>query len=595
MPQQKAIIIGAGPAGLTAALEFLRRSAIKPVVLEASNDIGGISRTVKYKGYRMDIGGHRFFSKSDRVMQWWLDLMPPADTEAGAPTGVNLSYQGKTRQMPVAVSQTVSARGARSNKSTGGVATLEIDTETEETEADGTPHAERHGHTETLITHPPADPDLVMLVRPRKSRIYFLRRFFDYPIALNGATLTNLGPVRTAKIGVSYMTSRISQIKPERSLQDFLINRFGRQLYLTFFKSYTEKVWGTPCETISAEWGAQRIKGLSLTTAVKHFVKKSFTSTRNTGDLAQKGTDTSLIERFLYPKLGPGQLWEHAACLVKRKGGQIHMQWKVSRIHVEGNRVLWIESVSPTGERRRDGDAADVFFSTMPMRELIQCITFEEPGRTVPANVQEVAQGLQYRDFITVGLLADKLKVHESDGSALKDTWIYIQEPDVLLGRLQIFNNWSPHLLADPSKVWIGLEYFCYDTDPLWRMPDDELKKFAIAEVEKIGILSADAVSDAHVERVPKTYPAYFGTYDRFEELRAFTDSFENLFLVGRNGMHKYNNQDHSMLTAMTAVDNILKGDYSKAPLWSINTEQEYHEEKDTPQVAGKEAAAQAA
>ena len=572
---KSAVIIGAGPAGLTLALEFLRHSSVHPVVLEASADIGGISRTVKYKGYRMDIGGHRFFSKSDRVMAWWLDLMPPADTEEGAPTGVTISYQGKTRAVPVPLAQP-------EEPPLRGMGPLETDTDTDASDADDTDYPGAHGRTATVITHAPVDPDLVMLIRPRKSRIYFLRRFFDYPIALNGATLANLGAVRTVKIGVSYITSRMAQIKPERSLQDFLINRFGRQLYLTFFKSYTEKVWGTPCETISAEWGAQRIKGLSLTTAVKHFVKKTFHGKKQApADLAQKGVDTSLIERFLYPKFGPGQLWEHAADLVTQTGGEIHMQWTTKRIHIRGDRVLWIESVNPAGGTRRDGDVDDVFFSTMPMRELIQCMTFEEAGRTVPANVLEVANGLQYRDFITVGLLADRLKVHEKDGTALKDTWIYIQEPDVLLGRLQIFNNWSPHLLVDPSKIWIGLEYFCYDTDPLWAMQDDELKKFAIAEVEKIGILSPGAVSDAHVERVPKTYPAYFGTYDRFDELRAFTDSIENLFLVGRNGMHKYNNQDHSMLTAMTAVDNILRGDYSKASLWGINTEQEYHEEKD--------------
>ncbi|MEO8737786.1 MAG: hypothetical protein ABI380_14750, partial [Edaphobacter sp.] len=210
-------------------------------------------------------------------------------------------------------------------------------------------------------------------------------------------------------------------------------------------------------------------------------------------------------------------------------------------------------------------------------RELVQAI-----DAPVPDNVREVSEGLQYRDFITVGLLADRLKVHEPDGGLLKDTWIYVQEPDVLLGRLQIFNNWSPYLVADPDKVWIGLEYFCYETDDLWKMTDEELKRFAIAEVAKIGILNAEDVTDGHVVRVPKTYPAYFGTYDRFDELREFTDGFENLFLVGRNGMHKYNNQDHSMLTAMTAVDGILAGDLDKATLWEINTEQEHHEEKRT-------------
>jgi protoporphyrinogen oxidase len=374
------------------------------------------------------------------------------------------------------------------------------------------------------------------------------------------------------------MKSRVSQIAPEKSLEDFLINRFGRQLYLTFFKSYTEKVWGTPCNEISAEWGAQRIKGLSLTTAVKHFVKKAFSGKKKGGgDLAQKGTDTSLIERFMYPKFGPGQLWEHVAEQICKKGGEIHMGWRVDRIHcsVEGGvrRVVSIDAVNEKGERQTF--AGDYFFSTMPMRELVEAM-----DAPIPANVREVSAGLQYRDFITVGLLADRLKVKEPDGGLLKDTWIYVQEPDVILGRLQIFNNWSPYLVADPTKVWIGLEYFCYDTDDLWKMPDEALKKFAIAEVAKIGILNAEDVSDGHVVRVPKTYPAYFGTYDRFEELREFTDGFENLFLVGRNGMHKYNNQDHSMLTAMTVVDGLVAGHVDKTALWGINTEQEYHEEK---------------
>jgi protoporphyrinogen oxidase len=387
--------------------------------------------------------------------------------------------------------------------------------------------------------------------------------------------LKNLGVVRMVRVGTSYAFSRVNQIKPEKSLEDFLINRFGRELYLTFFKSYTEKVWGTPCNEISAEWGAQRIKGLSLTTAVKHFVKKLFRGNSKAHDVAEKGTDTSLIERFMYPKFGPGQLWEHVAELIQQKGGEIHMGWKVDRLNFEEGtkHVVSVDAVRDDGERRTF--AGDYFFSTMPMKELVRAM------RTpVPANVQEVSDGLQYRDFITVGLLADRLKVKEPDGGLLKDTWIYIQEPDVLLGRLQIFNNWSPYLVSDSTKVWIGLEYFCYDTDDLWKMADDDLKKFAIAEVAKIGILEADAVSDAHVVRVPKTYPAYFGTYDRFDELREWTDSFENLFLVGRNGMHKYNNQDHSMLTAMHAVDGIVAGKIDKKALWEINTEQEYHEEK---------------
>jgi protoporphyrinogen oxidase len=500
---KRAIIIGAGPAGLTAALEFLRRSDVTPIVLEASHEIGGISRTVRYKGNRMDIGGHRFFSKSDRVMQWWLDMMPPEQDSRSSQAG---------------------------------------------------------------------DTDLVMLVRPRKSRIYYQRKFFDYPINLTTHTLLQLGPAQTLAIGASYLKSRMSQIKPEKSLEDFLINRFGRRLYLAFFKSYTEKVWGMPCDAISAEWGAQRIKGLSLMAAVKHFAKGIF-SRKKMKDVSQKETETSLIERFLYPKFGPGQLWEHVADLVRAGGGEIHLGWRVDKIHCDGKRVLSIDATNDVGERLTF--AGDYFFSTMPMRELISAI-----DAPVPENVREVSEGLQYRDFITVGLLVDRLKVHEPDGSLLKDTWIYVQEPDVLLGRLQIFNNWSPHLVADPDKVWIGLEYFCYETDDLWKMSDEDLQRFAIAEAAKIGILNAEDVKDAHVVRVPKTYPAYFGTYNRFDELRSFTDGFENVFLVGRNGMHKYNNQDHSMLTAMTAVDGILSGHVDRSALWEINTEQQYHEGK---------------
>ena len=562
---RRAIIIGAGPAGLTAALELLRQTDVVPLVLEATDEIGGISRTIRYKGNRMDIGGHRFFSKSDRVMQWWMDLMPPEVNEAEADQAI--SYQGKQRvvAVPARLPQEPVLRGA---------GPILIATDTDETDVEDRPRADARGHTETIVVAPTvAERDRVMLIRPRKSRIYYLRTFFDYPIRLTVQTLRALGVKRTIRVGVSYLWSRLRKIQPERSLEDFLINRFGRELYLTFFKSYTEKVWGTSCSAISAEWGAQRIKGLSLTTAVKHFVKKSLMR-RNTGDVAQKGTDTSLIERFMYPKFGPGQLWEHVAELVCERGGEVLKGWVVDRVRCEGDRVVAIEAVHAGGERREF--AGEYFFSTMPMKDLVRAM-----DAPVPAAVREVSEGLEYRDFITVGLLADRLKVKETDGGLLRDTWIYVQEPDVQLGRLQIFNNWSPHLVADPTKVWIGLEYFCYETDDLWKMDDEALQRFAIAEVVKIGILDADAVTDGHVVRVPKTYPAYFGTYSRFEELRAWTDRFENLILVGRNGMHKYNNQDHSMLTAMTAVDGIAaNGRVDKAKLWGINTEQEYHEEK---------------
>ena len=515
-------------------------------MLEGSQRIGGISCTIRYKGNRIDIGGHRFFSKSDRVMNWWTELMPVALEGAGSENAAGefaIKYQNQKRLV----------RGAQARQTGRSI---------------------QGGSVAVAV----ADPDCVMLVRPRKSRIYFLRSFFDYPLSLSAATLGRLGLVRTLKIGLSYLKARLLPRKQERTLEDFLINRFGRELYLTFFKSYTEKVWGVPCQQISAAWGAQRIKGLSLRTAIVHFLKKTFARTRrDPSDFAQKDTETSLIEQFLYPKYGPGQLWEHVAGLVREMGGEVRLGWRVVSVHVEDRdgspRIRSIEAQAPDGARLTV--PGDYFFSTMPIRELLNVI-----DTPIPPEIKAISDGLAYRDFITVGILVDRLLVTEPDGSPLKDTWIYIQEPDVLVGRLQIFNNWSPYMVADPTKMWIGLEYFCYDTDPLWNQSDAEIAAFAIGEVAKIGILSAADVRDSCVFRVPKTYPAYFGTYDRFDEIIEYMHRFENLFLVGRNGMHKYNNQDHSMLTAMSSVDNILAGNLDKRGLWKINTEQEYHEEK---------------
>ena len=514
---RKALIIGAGPAGLTAAFEFVKRTDITPVVLEKSQELGGISRTVRYKDNRIDIGGHRFFSKSDRVMNWWMEVMP---VEGAA----SITYQRQSREV---------------------AAPAEV------------PDATRD--------------DRVMLIRNRKSRIYFLRRFFDYPIKLTAETLNGLGLARTIKIGISYAFSVANQIRPEKTLEEFLINRFGKELYLTFFKSYTEKVWGVPCDQISAEWGAQRIKGLSVMTAIKHFLKKK----KPSGDISQKGTETSLIEKFMYPKLGPGQLWEYVAEDVQRKGGVVKKGWNVERLHADGFHITAAEVVNAeTGER--ETIEADYFFSTIPIKELMRSLV-----ASVPANVLEVSDGLIYRDFITVGVLLTKLKIKEAGAKLLTDNWIYIQEPDVVVGRMQIFNNWSPYLVANPDNVWIGLEYFCYETDDLWKKPDAEMIEFAKMEIEKIGIIDKADVLDACVIRVPKTYPAYFGAYERFDEIKSYVSQFDNLFLVGRNGMHKYNNQDHSMLTAMTAVDNIIEGRTDKANLWALNTEMEYHETKD--------------
>jgi protoporphyrinogen oxidase len=520
--EQAAIIIGAGPAGLTAAYELLERTGITPIVLERSDYMGGISRTVNYKGNRIDIGGHRFFSKSDRVMEWWLQFLPLQKVEGEQQ---EIAYQNQKR---------------------------------------------------TLDT-PSAGPDpdsveLVMLVRQRLSRIYFLRRFFDYPITLSGDTVRKLGLMKTIKIGLSYLWSVTFPIRDEKSLEDFFINRFGRELYHTFFKSYTEKVWGVSCKEISAEWGAQRIKGLSILKTLQHMLRKIFKS--RPADLSQKDVETSLIEKFLYPKHGPGQMWEEVARRVKAKGGQILTGWSVNRIEHDGQgQVAAIYATHRDGETRRFTGAH--VFSTMPIKELVSALTpSADPG------IREITDGLQYRDFMTVGLLCNDIKLKDSQGARVKDNWIYIQEPDVLVGRLQMFNNWSPYMVADPSKTWIGLEYFCFEGDGLWKKSDAEMIQLAKDEMSRIGIVDPEQVIDATVIRMPKTYPAYFGTYTRFPEVVEYMNRFENLFLVGRNGMHKYNNQDHSMLAAMVAVDNIVNGVRDRENLWSLNTEQEYHEEK---------------
>jgi protoporphyrinogen oxidase len=527
MSRGKAIIIGAGPAGLTAAFELVTRTGIKPIVLEKDDCVGGISKTVNYRGNRIDIGGHRFFSKSDRVMEWWLARLPLQALPEGH---ASLTYQNARREI----------QGSRT----------------------AAPHADT--------------TDGVMLLRARKSRIYFLRRFFEYPLRLSRATLAKLGALRTLRIGVSYVWASAFPIRDEKTLEHFFINRFGRELYSTFFQSYTEKVWGVPCSRISAEWGAQRIKGLSVWKTLLHAVKTVFKRDART-DLAQKTTETSLIEQFLYPKFGPGQMWDTVAGAVCDSGGEICKGYQVDHIETTNGRIRAIHATeASTGNRvRLEGD---YFFSTMPVRDLIRAMT---PGP--PAHVREVSEGLVYRDFITVGLLLRKLKVSETGehaGKLIRDNWIYIQEPDVRVGRLQIFNNWSPWMVADPEQVWIGLEYFCNEGDELWRLPDVDMIELARRELASIEIIDDADVLDSTVIRIEKTYPAYFGTYDRFQEIRDYVDGFENLFLIGRNGMHRYNNQDHSMLTAMTAVDNIIAGNAAdKRSLWDINTEQDYHEE----------------
>jgi protoporphyrinogen oxidase len=522
---KKAIIIGAGPAGLTAAYELLERTDIVPVILEKTGDIGGISKTVNYKGNRMDIGGHRFFSKSDKVMDWWLNILLLENTQDEE---FVIRYQKRSKVL--------------------------------------TPEKYRTGTKDGT--------DKVMLVRSRLSRIYYLRKFFRYPISISGDMIRKLGVLKISHIGFSYLAAKIRPIKDEKTLEDFFINRFGRNLYETFFKDYTEKVWGSSCKEISAEWGAQRIKKLSVTKAITHAIRSKIAKKDRT--LAQKDTETSLIERFLYPKYGPGQLWEEVARLIVEKGGEIHFHQDIKKVFCDGKKITKLSA-----EDGRTGTATefsgDYFFSTMPVKDLVASLQ-----TTVPPAIAAIAEGLQYRDFITVGLLLKRLKLEEGSepDQLIKDNWIYIQEKDVKIGRLQIFNNWSPHMVQKPDTVWLGLEYFCNQGDELWNMPDDRFIRFAISELEKINIIDSNDVLDSTIVRMEKTYPAYFGTYNQFDKVREYLDGFENLYLIGRNGMHRYNNSDHSMLTAMTAVDNIINHTTSKDNIWSINTEDDYHEEK---------------
>jgi protoporphyrinogen oxidase len=506
MPKKTAIIIGAGPAGLTAAYELLTRTDIHPIIVERSSYMGGIARTINYHGNRMDLGGHRFFSKSDRVLNWWFSHLPLANVD----------------------------------------------------EADRL--------------------DLCMLLRPRKSRIYFLRRFFQYPLQPTWDTFGNLGLWRILKIAFSYLRSALFPIQPATNLEEFFINRFGRVLYRTFFKSYTEKVWGVPCQQIGAEWGVQRIKGLSILEAIRHFLKSS--AGKLQGRASEKDRQTSLIEQFLYPKFGTGQMWEEVARKILVRGGEILSGYEVNGVEARDGRIVAATAQNATGHARRF--TGDYFFSTTSVQELVRAM-----GNTAPAIIREVSEGLQYRDLITVGLLLKKLRLREAgddSGKLISDDWIYIQEPNVLVGRLQVFNNWSPYLVADPAKVWMGAEYYCREGDALWRKSDSEITQLAIGELANIQVIEEEDVLDSTVARMPKSYPAYFGTYGRFSELREFLDSFANLFLIGRNGMHRYNNMDHSMLTAMTAVDNLLAGITNKSNIWAINTEDDYLEAKSSLQ-----------
>lgn len=516
MHKKHAIIIGAGPAGLTAAYYLLKLTDIKPIVLEKEKFIGGISRTMNFNGNRMDIGGHRFFTKNEEVLKLWNKLLPAQ----GAP-----AFDDKILQR------------------------------------------------ESVLTEGGADPeevDEVFLNRQRVSRIFYRKKFFSYPISLSFETIKNLGLFDMFSIGTSFLKAKFNQ-REENTLEDFMVNRFGQKLYETFFRDYTTKVWGRTPQEIGASWGAQRIKGLSLGKTILDFFKKSFGFKDGAGE-------TSLIERFFYPKLGPGQLWEKFASDIRKLGGEVLTDTNVKSFHVDKEKVIKSVLVeSPAGMLTFP---ADYFLSSMPLKELGDAL---DDG----LNLRQltIARGLPYRDFITVGLLVDKLLLENRTkiktlGNLVPDCWIYIQEPSVKLGRLQIFNNWSPYMVAAPeNSVWLGLEYFCNEGDELWQMNKDDFIRFATAELASIGIIDKASVKFGVQVKVPKAYPAYFDTYENISELREALDDIKNLYCIGRNGQHRYNNMDHSMLTAIAAVC-AIGGKFSKSDIWKVNTEQSYHEGK---------------
>ncbi len=469
MPTAKPIVImGAGPAGLTAAWELVRAGR-DVVVWEADPSyVGGISRTVQAQGFRFDIGGHRFFSKSEEVNEVWRQIMPDDFIDC-----------------------------------------------------------------------------------PRLSRIYYKGKFFNYPLEAMNAFL-NLGPLETINILLSYVQARLKPIKPELSFAQWVTNRFGKRLFEIFFKSYTEKVWGISCDEISADWAAQRIKGLSLREAViSAFQGKKAAPTAKT-----------LIRNFFYPRLGPGQMWETAAHKILDKGGGIFLDRRVQTIHWDETGVTHITGTNGAGEFfQQEGS---YFLSSIPLKELM--LSLDPPP---PKEVQNAAKALRYRDFLTVCLIVNRAKV-------FPDTWIYIHDPSVKVGRVQNYKNWSAAMVPDPEMTSLGMEYFCFEGDNLWNATDYDLAQLAIREAVQIGLVQASEVKDAFVVRMAKAYPIYDQHYqDHLKIIKEWVCQFANLQPVGRNGMHHYNNQDHSMMTAMLAVRNIQGGNYD---CWKVNTEAEYHE-----------------
>jgi protoporphyrinogen oxidase len=512
-------VIGAGPAGLTAAYALLSEMPDAEVsVYEETGVIGGLSATLVYKGNRIDIGGHRFFSKSREVNAFWESFMP---------------LQGSGARDDIALN-------AKKAFALNG------------------PDPER--------------VDDVMLIRNRFSRIFYRGKFFDYPINLCPRTFINLGLADTVCAGVSYLCAAIKK-RCEKSLEDFYINRFGKRFYRLFFEYYTEKVWGVHPSEISATWGSQRVRELSVSAVLKEALFKRL----NPG---YRTSQTSLIETFAYPKKGPGQLWERVADRIAEKGGHIHLNTKVIKVSVSDGRIRGVTIMGADGVQREM--ACDTLFSSMPVKDLVEALPAEKGART--EAVRNAAGRLPYRDFMTVGLLVKGLRLKNTTriktvGGLIPDCWIYVQDRDVKLGRFQIFNNWSPYLVADYGHtVWIGLEYFCNEGDALWTMDDDAFIRFAIDECCALGIIRREDVLDATRVRVKKAYPAYFGTYAAMSDIRAYLDTFENLYCIGRNGQHRYNNMDHSMMTAFEAVRVFRSGGSDRTSVWQVNTEPTYHE-----------------
>ena len=516
---RKAVVIGAGPAGLTAAYELVDKAEdIEVIVLEESEHMGGISKTVNYKGNRMDMGGHRFFSKVDEVNEWW-DMMLPMQ---GSPAS---DYK-----------------------------TLGITVPLKENGPD------------------PEKVDETMLMRQRVSRIFYNKKFFDYPISLKPETFTNMGLLTTIQVGFSYLAS-VFHKREEKSLEDFYINRFGKKLYSMFFERYTENLWGRHPSVIAPDWGSQRVKGLSIAAILKDMFSKLLPGKKN------RKVETSLIEEFKYPKLGPGELWDVTAAKVISKGGKILKNHKAVRlVKDENNHIKEVVCTTPEGEVSFE---ADIVISSMPVKDLVAGMN------DVPEDMRTIAEGLPYRDYLTLGVLVPKLLLnnktkHKTIGNIIPDNWVYVHDRGIHMGRFQIYNNWSPYMVKDlENTVWVGLEYFCYENDEWWNMSEDEFAKFAIEDMVKLGLIdSADSVLDYHEEKVKKAYPAYFDTYERMDELTAYLNTIDNLYCVGRNGQHRYNNLDHSMCTSFETVKNILSGRTDKSNLWSVNTETEYHESK---------------